>query len=717
MEQGNVHRAQPTACYLHPLHLIHHLYAQDRVAKGALRMGVRGLDRWLHKRSKAVGIEYAAIHMSLQSALTSICQKASDSALSPTPAALDDTTSVVADSTVDPPFSVANDIPPVGQYHYSNFHVSSHRQHTDYHVVYSVAIFDAKNFFFPLFLQKARQIYSRHASSRLLRKHSSHKDDASAAKAVHAAFHQELHVLVQSLSTQLRGSARVIFVWDRPGARTRAKASEYTKRATYRAQRQHLFRQAQQVGDEYARSLPGCGKAHRHQRNVRRRRFPNDIKEALWRMKRCAPDMVAFPYPTSPNDPALLCELPISLHDDDLTPVSDGIPLSVPNLHTHVMAIDEADNCIARIARAYSPQRTVVVVSQDTDFLVREPIKTIPWTVSRRGGKGEPCWQVTDRSKLPQIAPAIFSQHHKAQIAALICGQVYTGSGISGVSWSMMDTWAPHFGDNISTTVDKLRAQSSTLQAGRRLVKSPDFEALATEGLRVWTSCYHLPPLHPDTDSQLLPHSGLAAPPGDGGEPAVWSHSGLTFPFPVLEGQSPHQRIPTTAPKLSRKEEIKRSRQVFRFSHVDADLLPDSWDPNTPEEVRKPEDSTKDNKPDDPFAAPDEGRAKKRRRTSGRTSTRASTSTGQEEHADEAPPESGSDEPVSSLVANLVHALGELEEAAAMPDGEEPEAAHPAGGTHDRASSTAAGLPTYQRLHGRGKEDESILALSMSTCG
>lgn len=241
-----------------------------------------------------------------------------------------------------------------------------------------------------------------------------------------------------------RASDRYVLVWDRTGADTLARQEEARARAVARAREEQRYQQAETVILDYLNTRPPFEASEAALRRrprcyPKKLRVPKRVLCALSQTRKSAWAMVPFPnrlfLSSSFQEPALP---PRDSYDgDSLSPaLQQALGLWLPHQVLHVEARNEADNTISRIARGSYNDYAIVILSTDTDYLVRDSVQHVGWTLSKLGQGRR--WRLTDRSKLQAIAPALFQDLDRARMAALIAGQDYTSVGIKGVSWTAL---------------------------------------------------------------------------------------------------------------------------------------------------------------------------------------------------------------------------------------------------------------------------------------
>lgn len=186
-------------------------------------------------------------------------------------------------------------------------------------------------------------------------------------------------------------SERCVFVWDRAGAITVAKKEEATARAQARAREVQRYRQAETIILTYLETRPALQHSasllrRRPYRHFKKIKIPLQVYSALAQIRKSAWAMVDFPshlfIQSAFQEPTLPAR---TSYDGEVLSAqlqqALGFPLGPHILHCE--ALNEADNTISRIARHYHRDFTIVVLSSDTDFLVRDSVEHIPWTLSR----------------------------------------------------------------------------------------------------------------------------------------------------------------------------------------------------------------------------------------------------------------------------------------------------------------------------------------------
>ena len=308
-------------------------------------------------------------------------------------------------------------------------------------------LIDGKNLYYPLYRSLAKDYCfygkkigviarKRWATARIF------GEKAQALKALYTDFWREVGRRERLLRRELGDKGRVVTIWDNAEVQTKAKQEEQVKRQKQSNRAGRSFLKAKTLLETFYDSKNG-----HVLRPTKKRRWKSSDIGALETYRRRAWTQFAFPsLSTSKLDYAeelrIRTARPDNIHDH----AAEATDAEWNAMNTHleasdyILSMDEADNTIvllARIARLRHPHSTIIVLSQDGDFLIREDISVYRWTISYRFKAQQP-WMLTDRMAVRELDSKLFSNIAILRIAGSIAGQDYTGVGLRGISWNII---------------------------------------------------------------------------------------------------------------------------------------------------------------------------------------------------------------------------------------------------------------------------------------
>ena len=261
------------------------------------------------------------------------------------------------------------------------------------------------------------------------------KEEAVAAVEHH--FWADVRRREEELRNELRPhGVAVVMVWDRDDVQTIAKREEQEKRRMKAAKAERVHQAALDTLLSFARSEVAM------KITGRKRRWPNALKKAVHTFRHTAWTQVPFPSLRKSGleysqETRLTSTRPATMENSSDATDSEWRLLNADLLSAPaILSVDEADNTVIHVARAAQRRfgnHSVAVVSQDGDFLVREPVGTYRWVVSLRFGLKDR-WALLDRQKVETLSD-MFVDTDVLRMTGCMCGQDYTGVGLKGISW------------------------------------------------------------------------------------------------------------------------------------------------------------------------------------------------------------------------------------------------------------------------------------------
>ena len=308
----------------------------------------------------------------------------------------------------------------------------------------ALVIVDAKGYFYPTFIQVCKQ-HADWGPVRAARRGASGGTQKEAQARVDKAFFDIVRASETRLTDDMAAVADVVFVWDHPTFRSIAKTEEDDKRITAkRAAAAHYDLCTARVTTRGRQAQKGRAAAppssNGRRRPRQRKRRTRGIGRRGLRIAREATghawSQVDFPCVSGGSyAPGVRMEsapegerpgLDDACDDDAWLHANPNIAANI-----RVVSADEADNTICRLSR--QAEGPVIVLSRDSDFIVREPASRQRWCLSSAKTDSGTRWTLTDKARLSEILEPALATHGRLQMACLASGHDYTGKGLKGV--------------------------------------------------------------------------------------------------------------------------------------------------------------------------------------------------------------------------------------------------------------------------------------------